>query len=75
MISFLERKRDSYRPNSKKLTIYGILFLTHLREKRIFPSKFVLKIKRNSDRTIERYKATPVLLGQLQQEDVEFFEI
>jgi hypothetical protein len=42
--------------------------------KRIFPSNFVLKIKRNSDRTIERYKARLVLLGHLQQKDVDFFE-
>ena len=42
--------------------------------KRIFPSKFVLKIKRNSDRTIERYKARLVLLGHLQQKDIDFFE-
>jgi hypothetical protein len=41
--------------------------------KRIFPSKFVLKIKRNSDRTIERYKARLVLLGHLQQKDIDFF--
>jgi alkylhydroperoxidase family enzyme len=42
--------------------------------KRIFPSKFVLKIKNNSDRTIERYKARLVLLGHLQQKDIDFFE-
>jgi Reverse transcriptase (RNA-dependent DNA polymerase) len=41
---------------------------------RIFPSKFVLKIKRNSDRTIERYKARLVLLGHLQQKDIDLFE-
>jgi hypothetical protein len=42
--------------------------------KQIFPSKFVLKIKRNSDRIIERYKAKLVLLGHLQQKDIDFFE-
>jgi Reverse transcriptase (RNA-dependent DNA polymerase) len=34
----------------------------------------VLKIKRNSDRTIERYKARLVLIGHLQQKDIDFFE-
>jgi hypothetical protein len=42
--------------------------------KRIFPSKFVLKIKCDSDRIIERYKARMVLLGHLQQKNIEFFE-
>jgi Reverse transcriptase (RNA-dependent DNA polymerase) len=34
----------------------------------------VLKIKRNSDRTIKRYKASLVLLGHLQQKNIDFFE-
>jgi hypothetical protein len=34
----------------------------------------VVKIKRNSDRPIERYKARLVLLVHLQQKDVDFFE-
>jgi hypothetical protein len=41
---------------------------------RVFPSKFVLKIKRNSDGTIERYKARLVLLGHLQRPNIDFFE-
>jgi Reverse transcriptase (RNA-dependent DNA polymerase)/gag-polypeptide of LTR copia-type/GAG-pre-integrase domain/Integrase core domain len=42
--------------------------------KKIFPSKFVLKVKRNSDRTVERYKARLVLLGHLQRKDIDYFE-
>jgi Reverse transcriptase (RNA-dependent DNA polymerase) len=41
---------------------------------RIFPSKFVLKVKRNSNGSIERYKARLVLLGHLQRPDIDFFE-
>ena len=41
---------------------------------RVFPSKFVLKIKRNADRTIERYKARLVLLGHLQRQNIDYFE-
>jgi Reverse transcriptase (RNA-dependent DNA polymerase) len=41
---------------------------------RVFPSKFVLKIKRTSDGTIERYKARLVLLGHLQRENIDYFE-
>ena len=41
---------------------------------RIFPSKFVFKIKRNSDGSIERYKARLVLLGHLQRPEVDFFD-
>jgi Reverse transcriptase (RNA-dependent DNA polymerase) len=43
-------------------------------EARLFPSKFVLKIKRTSDGTIERYKARIVLLGHLQRENIDYFE-
>jgi Reverse transcriptase (RNA-dependent DNA polymerase) len=42
--------------------------------KTLFPSKFVLKIKRNSGRTIERYKARIVSLGHLQRRDIDYFE-
>lgn len=41
---------------------------------RVFPSKFVLKVKRSSDGTIERYKARLVLLGNLQRPEVDYFE-
>ena len=41
---------------------------------RIFPSKFVLKIKRNSDGSIERYKARLLLLGHLQRPEVDFID-
>jgi hypothetical protein len=42
--------------------------------KRVFPSKFVLKVRRNSDRTIERYKARLDLLGHLQRQNIYIFE-
>ena len=41
---------------------------------RVFPSKFVLKVKRTSDGTVERYKARLVLLGHLQRENIDYFE-
>jgi hypothetical protein len=34
----------------------------------------VLKVKRNSDGTVERYKARLVLMGHLQRENIDFFE-
>jgi Reverse transcriptase (RNA-dependent DNA polymerase) len=42
--------------------------------KRVFPSKFVLKVKGNLDRTIERYKARLVLLWHVQRQNIDFFE-
>jgi hypothetical protein len=42
--------------------------------KRVFPSKFVLKIKRNADRTVERYKARLVFMGNFQRQNIDFFE-
>ena len=41
---------------------------------RVFPSKFVLKVKRDSSGTVERYKARLVLLGHLQRENIDYFE-
>jgi Reverse transcriptase (RNA-dependent DNA polymerase) len=41
---------------------------------RVFPSKFVLKVKRTSDGTVERYKARLVLLGHLQRKNIDYFE-
>lgn len=41
---------------------------------RVFPSKFVLKIKRHSDGSLERYKARLVLLGHLQRPNVDFYD-
>jgi hypothetical protein len=42
--------------------------------KRVFPSKFARKVKRDSDWTIECYKALLVLLGHLQRQNIDFFE-
>jgi Reverse transcriptase (RNA-dependent DNA polymerase) len=41
---------------------------------RVFPSIFVLKVKRTLDGTDERHKARLVLLGQLQRENIDYFE-
>jgi hypothetical protein len=41
---------------------------------KIFPSKFVLKVKRNSDGSFERRKARLVLLGNLQRPDIDFYD-
>ena len=41
---------------------------------KIFPSKLVLKVKRNSDGTFERRKARLVLLGNLQRPDIDFYD-
>jgi hypothetical protein len=41
---------------------------------RVLPSKFVLKVKRNSDGTIERYKTWLVLLRHLQRPEIDYFE-
>ena len=41
---------------------------------RVFPSKFVLKVKRHSDGTLERYKARLVLLGHLQRPNIDFYD-
>jgi hypothetical protein len=43
-------------------------------EVRVFPSYFVLKVRRNSDCTIEQYKARLVLLGHLQRPEIDYFE-
>jgi hypothetical protein len=39
-----------------------------------FPSWFVLKVKRYSDRVVERHKARPVLLGDLQRPRFDFYD-
>jgi hypothetical protein len=41
---------------------------------KIFPSKLVLKVKRNSDGTFERRKARLVLLENLQRPDIDFYD-
>jgi Reverse transcriptase (RNA-dependent DNA polymerase) len=41
---------------------------------KIFPSKLVLKVKRNSDGTFERIKARLVLLGNLQRPDIDLYD-
>ena len=41
---------------------------------KVFPSKFVLKRKRDSSGKITRYKARLVLLGNLQRPGMDFFE-
>jgi hypothetical protein len=41
---------------------------------KIFPSKLVLKVKRNSDGTFERRKGHLVLLGNLQRPDIDFYD-
>ena len=44
------------------------------RAARVFLSKFVLKVKRHSDGSLERYKARLVLLGHLQRPNVDFYD-
>jgi Reverse transcriptase (RNA-dependent DNA polymerase) len=39
----------------------------------VFPSKFVLKVKRHSDGAVESHKARLVLLGNLQRPHVDFY--
>jgi Reverse transcriptase (RNA-dependent DNA polymerase) len=41
---------------------------------KLFPSKLVLKVKRNSDGTFERRKVRLVLLGNFQIPDVDFYD-
>jgi Reverse transcriptase (RNA-dependent DNA polymerase) len=41
---------------------------------KIFPSKFVFKVKRNSDGRIERRKARLVLLENMQRPDIDFYD-
>ena len=41
---------------------------------KVFPSRFVLKVKRNSDGTFERRKARLVLLGNLQRPCIDFYD-
>jgi hypothetical protein len=40
----------------------------------VFPSKFVLKVKRHSDGAVERHKARLVLLGYLQRSHIDFYD-
>jgi hypothetical protein len=42
---------------------------------KVFPSKFVLKVKRHSDWTVERHKSRLVLLGNLQRPHIDFYDI
>jgi Reverse transcriptase (RNA-dependent DNA polymerase) len=40
----------------------------------VFPSKFVLKVKRHSDGAVERHNARLVLLGNLQHPHIDFYD-
>jgi Reverse transcriptase (RNA-dependent DNA polymerase) len=42
------------------------------RDAKILPSKFVLKVKRQADGTIDRFKARLVAMGNLQESDIEY---
>jgi hypothetical protein len=42
---------------------------------KFFPSKLVLKLKRNSDGTLKRIKERLVLLRNLQRPDIDFYDI
>jgi Reverse transcriptase (RNA-dependent DNA polymerase) len=44
------------------------------REAKLFPSRFVIKVKRNSDGTLERRKARLFILGNLQRPFVDFYD-
>jgi hypothetical protein len=46
----------------------------HPARARIFPSNFVLKMKRDSSGIVERYKARTVLSGHLQRPAIDSFE-
>jgi Reverse transcriptase (RNA-dependent DNA polymerase) len=41
---------------------------------KLFPSRFVLKVKRNSDGSLERRKARLVLMGNLQRPHINYFD-
>jgi hypothetical protein len=41
---------------------------------KVFPSRFVLKVKRNSDGSLERRKARLVLKGNFQRADIDYFD-
>jgi Reverse transcriptase (RNA-dependent DNA polymerase) len=41
---------------------------------KVFPSKFVLKVKRHSDGAVERHKTRLVLIGNLQRPDIDFYD-
>jgi Reverse transcriptase (RNA-dependent DNA polymerase) len=43
-------------------------------EAAMFPSRFVIKVKRNSDGTLERRKARLFILGNLQRPFVDFYD-
>jgi Reverse transcriptase (RNA-dependent DNA polymerase) len=40
----------------------------------VFPSKFVLKVKRHSNGAVERHKARLVLLGNLERPHIDFYD-
>ena len=41
---------------------------------KVFPSRFVLKVKRNSDGSLERRKARLVLMGNFQRPHIDYFD-
>ncbi len=70
-----EQWREAINEELESLQQAGTWELTYApRGVKVFPSKFVLRVKRTSSGAVERYKARLVLLGNLQRPNIDFFE-